>query len=76
MVVDFHSHSNVSDGTLDPQALADFMAERKVEIFSHLRSRYARGLRTSSRPQRARAYVTGIEINTTWRENEVHVLGL
>ncbi len=34
VIVDFHSHTNQSDGTLTPQALADFMGERRVEIFS------------------------------------------
>ena len=33
MIIDLHSHTNVSDGTLTPQALADFMGERKVEVF-------------------------------------------
>jgi 3',5'-nucleoside bisphosphate phosphatase len=74
MVVDFHSHSNASDGTLEPQALADFMGERNVEIFciSDHDTLSAYG-RFEAKP--GSRYITGIEINTTWRENEVHVLG-
>jgi predicted metal-dependent phosphoesterase TrpH len=74
MIVDFHSHSNMSDGTLDPQALADFMGERNVEIFciSDHDTLRAYG-QFEAKP--ASRYITGIEINTTWRQNEVHVLG-
>ena len=72
MIVDFHSHTHESDGTLHPQALADFMAERRVDVFaiSDHDTLSAYGQFTSG----ARV-VTGIEINTTYRENEVHVLG-
>ena len=31
MIVDFHSHTLCSDGSLEPQALADMMAQRAVE---------------------------------------------
>ncbi len=34
MKVDLHSHTSMSDGTLTPQELADFMGERGVELFS------------------------------------------
>ena len=72
MIVDFHSHTHESDGTLEPQALADFMAERRVDVFAisdhDTLSAYGR-FESSAR------VVTGIEINTTYRDNEVHVLG-
>lgn len=74
MIVDFHSHTLESDGTLEPQALADFMAERKVEIYSisdhDSLAAYGRFV-----PAAGARVVTGIEINTTWQDNEVHVLG-
>ena len=34
MIVDFHSHTLCSDGSLEPQELADMMAERGVEAYS------------------------------------------
>ena len=74
MVVDFHSHSNVSDGTLEPQPLADFMAERKVEIFC-VSDHDTLGAYGQFEAGAGTRYITGIEINTTWRQNEVHVLG-
>jgi 3',5'-nucleoside bisphosphate phosphatase len=74
MIVDFHSHTSQSDGTLTPQALADFMGERGVEIFSisdhDTMSAYGKFMP----PAHARV-VTGVEINTTYRGNEVHLLG-
>lgn len=74
MRVDFHSHSNMSDGTLAPQALADFMAERRVEMFCISDHDTLRAY-DEFEPAAGSRYITGIEINTTWRENEVHVLG-
>lgn len=74
MIVDFHSHTNVSDGTLAPQALADFMGERHVEMFCISDHDTLGAYGAFEAPEGSR-YITGIEINTTWRENEVHVLG-
>ncbi len=74
MIVDFHSHTYESDGTLSPQALADFMGERHVEVFSISDHDTLSAYGTFEAPPGARI-VTGIEINTTYHENEVHVLG-
>jgi len=73
MIVDFHSHTTESDGSLPPAELVALMRARGVRVFSitdhdttrayaHLDVDFAR-------------VVPGIEINTTWNENEVHVLG-
>jgi predicted metal-dependent phosphoesterase TrpH len=73
MIVDFHSHTNASDGTLEPAALVDAMRKRGVTIFSitdHDTLRAYDGLAVAG----ARI-IPGIEINTTWRGNDVHVLG-
>ncbi len=74
MIVDFHSHTYESDGTLSPQALADFMGERGVEIFSISDHDTLSAYGAFEPPAGARV-VTGVEINTTYRDNEVHVLG-
>jgi 3',5'-nucleoside bisphosphate phosphatase len=74
VIVDFHSHTNESDGTLTPQALADFMGERKVEIFSISDHDTLSAYGKFTPPDGARV-VTGVEINTTYRGNEVHLLG-
>ncbi|HVN69585.1 MAG TPA: PHP domain-containing protein [Candidatus Binatia bacterium] len=74
MKVDLHSHTRMSDGTLSPQELADFMGERGVELFSISDHDTLAAYGAFEPPLGARV-ITGIEINTTWRKNEVHVLG-
>jgi len=64
----------MSDGTLSPQELADFMGERGVELFSISDHDTLAAYGAFEPPLGARV-ITGIEINTTWRKNEVHVLG-
>jgi 3',5'-nucleoside bisphosphate phosphatase len=64
----------MSDGTLSPQELSDFMGERGVELFSISDHDTLRAYGNFEPPPGARI-ITGIEINTTWKQNEVHVLG-
>lgn len=73
MTVDFHCHTRASDGVLSPEQLAALMRGRGVRIFSitdHDTLRAYDGLAIDF----ARL-VPGIEINTTWRGDDVHVLG-
>jgi len=73
VTVDFHSHTNQSDGTLEPAALLAAMRKRGVTVCSitdHDTMRayddiVAEGIRL----------IAGIEINTTWHGNDVHILG-
>ncbi|MFY9663376.1 MAG: PHP domain-containing protein, partial [Candidatus Cybelea sp.] len=74
MKVDLHSHTRMSDGTLTPQELSDFMGERGVKVFSISDHDTLASYGAFEPPPGARV-ITGIEINTTWRQNEVHVLG-
>ena len=78
MLVDFHCHTNASDGTLPAAALLAAMRTRGVGICSitdhdslaaHDEQPPANGVATSPR------VISGVEINTTYRANEVHVLG-
>ncbi len=73
MIVDFHSHTYESDGSLSPAELAGRMRDRGVRIFSitdHDTTRAYAALDVDFA-----VVVRGIEINTTWHENDVHVLG-
>jgi 3',5'-nucleoside bisphosphate phosphatase len=73
VIVDFHSHTRESDGALAPEELVAMMRARGVRVFS------------ITDHDTMRAYgqfaadfakvVPGIEIYTTWEDNEVHVLG-
>jgi 3',5'-nucleoside bisphosphate phosphatase len=74
LIVDFHSHTRESDGTLSPQQLSDFMGERNVEVFSISDHDTLSAYGAFTPPASARV-VTGIEINTTYNGNEVHILG-
>ncbi|HEV3154656.1 MAG TPA: PHP domain-containing protein [Candidatus Baltobacteraceae bacterium] len=74
MIVDFHSHTCESDGTLTPAALCEFMRERGVRVFSITDHDTLGAYGTFDVPASMRV-VTGIEINTTHADSEVHILG-
>lgn len=76
MIVDFHSHTTASDGSLPPAALVAAMAARGVEVFSITDHDTTGAYETAKALVNAPArLVTGVEINTTYKGNEVHVLG-
>jgi 3',5'-nucleoside bisphosphate phosphatase len=73
VIVDFHSHTRESDGALAPEELIALMRARGVRILSVTDHDTTRAY-----GQFAAEFATvipGIEINTTWNDNEVHVLG-
>jgi predicted metal-dependent phosphoesterase TrpH len=73
VIVDFHCHTRESDGALAPAELVAMMRARGVRIFSVTDHDTMRAY-----GQFAAEFATvipGIEINTTWHDNEVHVLG-
>ncbi len=75
MLVDFHSHTLESDGTLEPAELAALMRTRGVSIFS-VTDHDALGAYSRLGDAAMQAtVVSGIELNTTYRGSEVHVLG-
>jgi predicted metal-dependent phosphoesterase TrpH len=81
VIVDFHSHTSASDGTLTAGELVAAMTARKVEIFS-VTDHDTLGSYDVLRPNGvdcaeigSATLVPGIEINTTYRGNEVHILG-
>lgn len=75
MIIDFHSHTTASDGGLRPAALVALMAARGVEAFSITdHDTMAAYAEVDAGALRA-SVVPGIEINTTYKGNEVHVLG-
>jgi predicted metal-dependent phosphoesterase TrpH len=73
VIVDFHSHTHESDGSLPPAQLVDLMRKRGVRIFAITDHDTTRAYGTFA-ADFARV-VPGVEINTSWRDNEVHVLG-
>ena len=75
MLVDFHSHTLESDGTLTPVELAAAMRKRGVEIFSVTDHDTLGAYAKLAESGHDAPHVTGVELNTTYRGNEVHVLG-
>ncbi len=75
MLVDFHCHTLESDGTLTPAELGAAMLRRGVEIFSVTDHDSLGAYRKLGEAAGSADVVTGVELNTTYRGNEVHVLG-
>ncbi len=75
MLVDFHSHTLESDGTLAPAELASLMQKRGVGIFSVTDHDSLGAYGKFDDAVGAATVVTGIELNTTYAGQEVHVLG-
>ena len=75
---DLHCHSNVSDGTLSPEDLAQRAHRNGVELWSLTDHDEVRG------QERARAsahslgmnYLSGSEISVTFAGETVHIVGL
>lgn len=75
---DLHCHSTVSDGTLEPEALAARAAERGVELWA-LTDHDELGGQESAREAawaHGMAYVTGVEVSVTFLHKTVHIVGL
>jgi 3',5'-nucleoside bisphosphate phosphatase len=75
---DLHSHSNLSDGTLTPEALAERAHAHGVELWSLTDHDELAG---QARAREAALdlglqYLTGTEISVTFADETVHVLGL
>ncbi len=74
MIVDFHCHSNCSDGALSPQELIKLAEERNVQLLSitdhDSLDAYKQKLKTSLK------LITGIEFSTQWNKIGIHVVGL
>ena len=75
---DLHCHSSVSDGTLEPEALAARAHAQGVEIFSLTDHDELGGQARAARAAQAlgMAYVPGVEISVTWAGETIHVVGL
>ncbi len=74
MIVDFHCHSNCSDGQLSPSGLIELAEERNVQtlaITDHdTLEAYQQNLKSSIK------LITGIELSTVWNKIGIHVVGL
>ncbi len=74
MIVDFHCHSNCSDGQLSPVDLINLAEERNVEMLAitdhDTLEAYQQNLKSPVK------LITGIELSTVWNKIGIHVVGL
>lgn len=75
---DLHCHSVVSDGTLQPEDLAQRAAQNGVELWALTDHDEIGGqARAAQAAQRCGlAYLTGVEISVTFAHETVHIVGL
>ena len=76
VIYDLHSHSNASDGSLEPDALLALAGDCGVDalaITDHDTLAAFDRVDTSVSPTRL---IPGIEFSTTWRKHGVHIVGL
>ena len=76
--VDLHCHSNVSDGTLSPSALAARARANDVDVWALTDHDELGGIaeaREAARDLGVR-FVAGVEISITWAGKTVHIVGL
>ncbi len=75
---DLHSHSNVSDGTLSPEALAERAHAQGVELWSLTDHDELSGQQRARDAALAMGmdYLTGTEISVTFADQTVHIVGL
>lgn len=75
---DLHCHSRVSDGTLEPEALAERAHANGVDLWSLTDhdeiGGQQRALQTAT--QLKLAYLSGVEISVTFAGETVHIVGL
>lgn len=75
---DLHCHSVVSDGTLEPEALAARAAANGVELWALTDHDEIGGQQRAAEAARAHGmrYLTGTEISVTFAGETVHIVGL
>jgi predicted metal-dependent phosphoesterase TrpH len=75
---DLHSHSNVSDGTLTPTALAERAKANGVDVWAMTDHDEIGGIAEARAAAAALGlpYVPGVEISITWSGQTVHIVGL
>lgn len=76
--VDLHCHSNISDGTLTPTALAARAKKNGVDVWAMTDHDEVSGIAEARIAAAAldMAYVPGVEISITWAGQTVHIVGL
>jgi predicted metal-dependent phosphoesterase TrpH len=77
-LIDLHTHSHYSDGTLTPAQLVERAAARGVRVLALTDHDTTAGLAEARQACAAASirFVTGVEITAGWRGQEIHIVGL
>jgi 3',5'-nucleoside bisphosphate phosphatase len=75
---DLHCHSTVSDGTLEPEVLAQRAHAKGVELWALTDHDELGGLSGASAAAKELGlrFVAGVEISVTWGDETLHIVGL
>lgn len=78
MIIDLHSHSTVSDGTLSPTELLEHAARQAVDVLALTDHDNTNGLPEAREAARRLGIrlINGVEISTSWMGQTIHVVGL
>lgn len=76
--IDLHSHSTISDGTMQPAALVAHAKARGVSVLALTDHDEVRGLEeaAASADGVGLRFIPGVEISVTWGGQTVHIVGL
>ena len=77
-LIDLHTHSHHSDGTLPPTDLVARAAQRGVKVLALTDHDTTAGLDEAARAcaEARMGFVPGVEVTAGWRGQEIHVVGL
>ena len=77
-MIDLHTHSRASDGTLSPRELVAMARERGISVLALTDHDTTDGLEEAAKAalEHNITLVPGIELNITWPTGEFHLLGL
>lgn len=77
-LIDLHTHSHHSDGTLAPAQLVALAAQRHVQVLALTDHDTTAGLAEAAAAARdaGMRFISGVEITAGWRGQELHIVGL
>lgn len=80
MIVDLHSHTTASDGLLTPSDLVKRAVDNQIAILAITDHDTVKGLpeaqKTIANENLPIKLACGVEISTSWKNNEIHIVGL
>lgn len=78
LMIDLHSHSNISDGMLTPAELVEHAAMHSVDVLALTDHDDTSGLKIAAVEAKrwGLQLINGVEISVTWKKRTLHIVGL